>query len=674
MLDGVQKVRLTPLLVYASHFAIFLQSQNMFAHVIINRKLPEKLNSLIYTIPPSLANHIQVGSIVSVPLRNSLIHGIVIKKTHSKDIAIKNIKDIEAIQPLSSLNKKQLQSIHEISSYYCCTLSSVVKFFLPPVPKRLIKPLGEYEKPSIHENQKEIFEKQKRYLFKYTFEREKYHFYKQCIDQVISGGGQILFIFAELFQLQAFEQELIPNTFVSLKGSTRSTQYYRAWDAIAQKKVSIITGTRKAWLAPFSSLQLIIVDDEHNSSHKNWDMHPRMHNRDVGYLLANIHKSALILSSFAPSCESFLQVMRKELQLIHPNSKQHFHKFTLVNLADEGKWGHYAFLSQATQQSIERNMAQGTQTLLLLNKKSEYGSVVCAHCKVHALCATCKLPLRGSLAQERERKNAFCLRCRQEVPFPSFCMNCQKTSFRLVGISMTRLSQELKKRFPHATVLPMHAESRSLTRAKKMQKHTKKDTSIPTELEKAHILIATDIAFSQLHWKKISTIALVLADLELSLPYFRAGEELLQTLLQIRNKAEHESECLSEVIIQTFHPEHEIFSYAASNELKHFYRKELITRKMLGYPPFQQFVLCTYKNKSKTIGSKAVQETLKRFRIFMQKYDGVAVVGDADLAPKKNGTIFEWRVLIKKQKHTVLPLQTFFTDSWVIDVDPIQLL
>ena len=58
----------------------------------------------------------------------------------------------------------------------------------------------------------------------------------------------------------------------------------------------------------------------------------------------------------------------------------------------------------------------------------------------------------------------------------------------------------------------------------------------------------------------------------------------------------------------------------------------------------------------------------------MQKYDGVAVVGDADLAPKKNGTIFEWRVLIKKQKHTVLPLQTFFTDSWVIDVDPIQLL
>ena len=70
---------------------------------------------------------------------------------------------------------------------------------------------------------------------------------------------------------------------------------YDAWRMAHQGKVKIVIGPRSAIFAPLENIGLIVVDEEHDSSYKQFDATPRYNARDVALVRAS-HINAVVYS------------------------------------------------------------------------------------------------------------------------------------------------------------------------------------------------------------------------------------------------------------------------------------------------------------------------------------------------------------------------------------------
>src|SRR5205085_588491 len=78
----------------------------------------------------------------------------------------------------------------------------------------------------------------------------------------------------------------------------------------------IVLGARSALFLPFHDLGLVIVDEEHDSSYKQFDPAPRYHARDSAIYLSHIHQAKTILGSATPSLESFHNTEEKKFGFV----------------------------------------------------------------------------------------------------------------------------------------------------------------------------------------------------------------------------------------------------------------------------------------------------------------------------------------------------------------------
>ncbi|MEX0601962.1 MAG: primosomal protein N', partial [Bacteroidota bacterium] len=80
---------------------------------------------------------------------------------------------------------------------------------------------------------------------------------------------------------------------------------FDTWRLAHEGRISIVIGPRSAVFAPLSSIGLIVVDEEHEASYKQFDAVPRYNARDVAIVRASREKAVVILGSATPSAESF---------------------------------------------------------------------------------------------------------------------------------------------------------------------------------------------------------------------------------------------------------------------------------------------------------------------------------------------------------------------------------
>lgn len=639
-----------------------------YAEVIPSIRIKRDLGVFDYQIPLSLEGKLKIGHLVEIPFRKRNQSGIVIKikkKTEFQDKEIKSI--IKILQPQPVLLENQIQLGFWLSEYYYVSPALVIKSMLPDFPKRSLKrqplglPIGKSAKltilkkrlPEITKLTKEIRKNKKVFLLHYDNETEKLVFFLNSIRDFVKKDKQVLIIVPEIEDIAKIYPILVKKFFpkvVYLHSQLTKTNYYLNWNKILEGKAKVIIGTKLVLFTPLKNLGLVIIDQEENPNHKQSDQNPRYHARKVGLKLAEIYQAKSILTSMAPSLESFYQSNMGNYHLLRLISKPTQINSQIIDMREELKKQNYSIFSEKLQETIESNLKKKEKILLFLNRRGLATSIICQDCGYLFICPQCLMPLAFHISKE-----LICHHCALKKPSPLFCPHCQGTQIKFFGKGTQKIEIETKKLFPQAKISRIDIDT-----------FNKKSDWL-----KADITIGTSFILKRIHFSLFNLLGVISADTILYLPDFKANERTFQLITSlILNQKE------AEILIQTFLPQNLAITQASRLNYQKFYLEELKNRQKFNYPPFSQLIkLMNYGPDNQKV-SEETQEIFKKLKIEIKGLKKIELLGPLPaFVSQKRGKYF-WYIIIKHshQDQKIKNIFKIIPDNWIIDIDPESLL
>lgn len=403
--------------------------------------------------------------------------------------------------------------------------------------------------------------------------------YINLARKVLQAGRQALVLVPEIAltsQLVArFRMEFGAADIVLLHSGLSASVRAEDWQKIVRGQASIVIGTRSAVFAPLSNLGLIVVDEEHEPAYKQEEV-PRYHARDVALFRARWHKGILVLGSATPSLESYTRAMRGRYHLIAMPQRVSGHTPVTAEIVDmraELRQGNRDIFSRALRQALEETLARNEQALLFLNRRGVAPTVLCRNCGFKYSCPNCStaLTLHGD-------GKLLCHHCGARALLAQNCPQCGSKYLCQLGLGTEKLEARLKEIFPHTAVCRLDRD----TAASAADKERYLSGFYRQE---SGILLGTQMIAKGLDFPRVTLVGIVLADLSLGMPDFRAGERTFQLITQAAGRTGR-SKRNGRVIVQTYQPEHYSIRFALDGDYEGFYRYELRQRKAAGMPPF----------------------------------------------------------------------------------------
>jgi primosomal protein N' (replication factor Y) len=401
--------------------------------------------------------------------------------------------------------------------------------------------------------------------------------YLQVIAQTLARGGQALVLVPEINltpQLEARFQARFPEaSIVSLHSNLNDSERLKHW-LMAQGSAQIVLGTRLAVFTPCANLQLIIVDEEHDSSFKQQDG-MRYSARDVAVFRAKDANIPIILGSATPALETYHNALHGRYRLLELKGRAvrdaappavRYLDLRREKLLE----GFSAPLITALKQRIQR----GEQSLLFINRRGFAPVLLCGECGWLSGCPRCTSRLVVHLKEQRLR----CHHCGHEERIPRHCPSCGNLDLAPVGQGTQRLEAALQKLLPEARILRVDRDS------------TRRKNALSEMLEKVHaqeidILVGTQMLAKGHDFPKLTLVGVLNADGGLYSADFRASEHLFAQLLQVAGRAGRAAD-RGEVLVQTAFPEHPLFAALQHGDYAQFAQSALAEREQAGLPPY----------------------------------------------------------------------------------------
>lgn len=436
---------------------------------------------------------------------------------------------------------------------------------------------------------------------------------------------------------------------------------YDAWRLAHQGRVRIVIGPRSAIFAPLANIGLIVVDEEHESSYKQFDATPRYHARDVAIVRAHLNNAVVVLGSATPSAESYHNALKGKYEmLVLPERVDNAQLPTIevVDMAKERKsllaiqqkilkeekkpfpkQFPLSSISSLLREEITRRIEKKEGVILLQNRRGFSHVMECHECGYVEKCDNCDV----TLTFHSTKKHLRCHYCGFVKNPPSICPSCQSTEIRLHAFGTQQVQQELTELFPNAAILRMDMDSTS-------RKGTHHKILQQFGAGEADILLGTQMVAKGLDFPRVTLVGVISADTQMLLPDFRSSERTFQLLTQVAGRAGR-SALAGEVIIQTLQPKHYSLKHAATHDFPGFYHEELEYRRELDYPPFSRIVLIEFKGPREN----EVQHHARKFVEHLlhpgcEQY--YKVLGPADAAIPRIKNLFRKHVLVKDLKET----------------------
>jgi len=357
---------------------------------------------------------------------------------------------------------------------------------------------------------------------------------------------------------------------------------YDAWRGLRTGRFCIAIGPRSAVLAPLENLGLIVVDEEHEHSYKQFDPSPRYHARDVAVMRAHMNDAVCILGSATPSLESTMNARRGKYTLLEmpervPDSSgaaAELPDVTVLDLTLQRKKHQLdGALSDPLREAIRTRLDRGEQTILLQNRRGYAPVIECEECGWAPHCGDCSV----TMTYHKSGHHLRCHYCGRTRRVPHQCPECGSGDLSQIGAGTQRVEEELDTAFPDASVLRMDRDTTS-------QKHG--HHAILSQFgEGADILLGTQMIAKGLDFSRVTLVGVVDADVGMLFPDFRAEERTFQLLTQVAGRAGR-ADLRGEVYLQTRNPEHKAIRYAMAHDYAGFAEEALAERKQFGYPPF----------------------------------------------------------------------------------------
>jgi primosomal protein N' (replication factor Y) len=362
----------------------------------------------------------------------------------------------------------------------------------------------------------------------------------------------------------------------------------REWWRVRHGGPRVVVGTRSAVFAPIENIGLIIVDEEQESSYKQEEA-PRYHGRDTAVYRARLEGAAVLLGSATPSLESFHNARAGKYQLLELRARvanRPLADVRIVDLREEFRQHKRATpISESLRAAIALRLEEGTQAMVLINRRGYSWSLLCRSCGAFVQCQNCSI----ALTYHKSRQKLECHYCGYSIRPPKQCPKCRAEYMYFVGDGAEKIEEFLREQFPKARIARLDRDTVRTKRAYQQVLGAFVDGQID-------ILVGTQMVAKGHDFQRVTLVGVAAADLALGRPDFRAAERTFQLLTQVAGRAGR-GELSGEVLVETYYPEHYAIELAARQDYVSFYEKEAHFRRMLHYPPFTALASILVRDK-----------------------------------------------------------------------------
>lgn len=504
----------------------------------------------------------------------------------------------------------------------------------------------------------------------------KTEIYLQTVEVILARGKGAIILVPEI-SLTPQTGERFRSRFGDQVAVIHSAQAagerFNSWRRLADGRARVVLGPRSAIFAPVENLGLIIVDEEHETSYKQTANHPFYHGRDVAVMRGKLETCPVILGSATPSVESYNNQAKGKYNLLSLNNRPEVAELPTVKIIDmrteqQNIHGGISF-SALLLNEMKRNLKNGRQTILFLNRRGFYTVLVCRECGYIARCPQCSV----SLTYHKSKRQMVCHICGYTSPPERNCPLCKSKELIFTGRGTQRIEEQIKKIFPAARVRRMDTDAVGAR-----DSHRK----ILNEFKagRIDILIGTQMIAKGLDFPNVTLVGVIMADTALSLADFRATEYTFQILSQVGGRAGR-GELKGTVIIQTRSPRHPALLSAVRHDYTAFFDQEISLRAELGYPPINHFISLTVLSRNENKSLRVCQLLADLLRPHLTGTD--EILGPAPPPINRIRGKYRWQLLLKSHGvisilqalRQVLPNLGFDRDVKIeVDVDPISML
>ncbi len=452
----------------------------------------------------------------------------------------------------------------------------------------------------------------------------------------------------------------------------------REWQRLYAGEALVALGVRAGVFAPVQNLGLIIVDEEHDPSFKQ-DDRLCYHARDMAVARAKLAGCPVILGSATPSLETVANVEAgryQKLALAQRIDARPMPPVELIDLRGEPPPGHGAtpLLRPELALAMAETLARGEQTILFLNRRGHAGCLVCQACGKVSACPNCDVSMTAHGAGHARGRRLICHYCGQGAAWPELCPHCRGPLTEL-SAGTERLEAEVRTRFTGARVARLDRDT-----ASGQALHRTLDALGQGEID---VLVGTQLVAKGHDFPKVTLVGVVLADVGLNLPDFRAAERTFQLLVQVAGRAGRGVRP-GRVLIQTYFPEHPALVAAQQHDFEGFARGELVRRRAQGFPPTHRLCGVRIDGQSATTAARAAGELARLAESALRRLGTRASVLGPALAPlsRLKGRT-RYQLLLRARTHAELaqlaePLMAAAKELGavrvVFDMDPISML
>lgn len=670
----------------------------MYVDVIIPLKFRD---SVTYSVPEALERQVVPGSLVKVTVMGKAYTAVVLRIKGNPEFDPDRIKPLKEVVGFPPVTAKTMEFLHQVASYYMCSIGDVFRFAAPstvktlkrqtsdsgnveisgPVPEEKVLPERQTRRPEalpvLSQEQtaaassiREHFSAGRNVLLHGVTGSGKTEIYMTLAAECLSKGKNVLYLVPEVAVSRQIQNRLaryFPDSLLVYHSRQTAAHRRTVYREVAENKVPhVILGLRSALFLPYGSLGLVIVDEEHDQSYKQTDQAPRYHGRDTALMLGRIHGCPVLLGSATPSFESLYNVRTGKLSYV-PLAHRYFEgsgsTVTIVDMPRERrKRAVRGPFSLTLLKAVSARLERHEQALIFRSRRAYATAMECPECGFMPRCPECNIPM----TYHKFSNSLCCHWCGRSEPAPETCPQCGKAAMNLLGDGTERIEEELRTFFPEARIERFDADTAS---------DKKEEARILRQFSdgETDILVGTQMISKGFDFSRLTLTAVLKAEAVTSVCDFRADERALQLLLQLMGRAGRR-ETPGEMIIQTSRADHPVFrmlQHPEENDL----RSLMEERGEFGYPPYTRIIRILVKARD--------AEKLKSLEAVVS--DALSRAGFKDIsgpAPsgERDGTGYRLQFLVKTDRsHSWASSKTMLygflrhipATELTIDVDPV---
>ena len=581
------------------------------------------------------------------------------------------VKDLEKVSGASSSIIKALEAKEVLEFYFIKTDRISYKG-----ETSALKKLNNYQKQALKEIKISFTTKDVILLHGIT-SSGKTEVYTKLIQETLDSGKQALFLLPEIAlttQIISRLQNYFGNQISVFHSKYSMNERVEVWNNVLENKpkAQIILGARSSIFLPFNNLGLVVVDEEHETSYKQFEPSPRYNARDAAIVLSHLHQGKILLGSATPSLETYFNASENKYGLVELNRRfgdVKLPKIELIDIKEKQRkremTGHF---SDTLLKQIQEELEENKQIILFQNRRGFSPIVECSTCGVSPQCPNCDV----SLTFHKFKHELKCHYCNYLRAMPNSCGACGSNNLSTKGFGTEQIELELKKIFPDYSIGRMDLDT---TRGK----YGYQKIIGAFEAKEIDILVGTQMLSKGLDFENVSLVGILNADMMLNFPDFRAHERAFQLMVQVSGRAGR-SKKQGKVMIQTYNPYHQILQQVSITDYTTMYKEQMQDRWQYHYPPYYRLIKITLKHKDYQKTETGVNWLVRA----LQNVFGENVLGPSSPAVSRIRNQYIKNVMIKippkqsivKTKHEIIKVKNSFQSisdfrpiRFIIDVD-----